>query len=198
MPGGKDPLAAVEERLVELIPQRVKTLGLRDPVYCLRIWYYGTDVGGDRVPTLTLVPDAARRRVLAEKGDKAPHYLWCADELCIGRRRDAVINDSTVAVLCRTWYAHLSDGVPETEQLRPMRKMVQRVAARLNHVDWSAHAPVTDDFVVFPADASHTYCADYQEMLASVPAGRIELLRSRRMLGTSQWYILSPVSKDEV
>ena len=62
--------------------------------------------------------------------------------------------------------------------------MVQRVSARLNDLPWSEYAPTTDDFVVFAADASHTYCADYEEMLASVPADRIELLRSRRMLGT--------------
>ena len=81
--------------------------------------------------------------------------------------------------------------------MRPFREMVQRVSARLNDLPWSEYAPTTDDFVVFAADASHTYCADHEEMLASVPAERIELLRSRRMLGTSNWYTLSTAAEDE-
>jgi hypothetical protein len=195
VPNGGNPLAAVEDQLVRLIPGRVRSLGVREPVYCLRVWYYGTDTGGDRVPSLTLCLDAARRNVLADKGNNAPHYLWCADELGVGRL-DAEIDDSGVAALCRGWYDHLPEDVPEAEQLRPMREMVQRVAARLNRLSWSSYAPVTDDFVVFAADASHTFCADYQELVASVPADRVELLRSRRMLGTREWYSLSTALGD--
>lgn len=194
-PNGADPLAAVENGLVGLIPRRVQALGLREPMYCLRVWYYGTDTGGDRVPSLTLCPEAARRKVLAKKGHKVPHYLWCADELGAGRR-DAEIGDPAVAAMCRRWYAHVPKELPEDEQLRPMREMVQRVATRLNHLSWSAYAPVTDDFVVFAADASHTFCADYEEMLASVPPERVALLRSRGMLGTREWYTLSTAAGD--
>ncbi len=193
---GHELLAALQERLIELIPQRVGALGIGEPVYCLRVWYYGTDVGGDRVPSLMLCPDAARRRVLAEKGDVAPHYLWCADEVCVGAYT-AEINDPTVSDLCRLWYQRPWGRRPEEVELRPFREMVQRVAARLNDLPWSEYAPTTDDFVVFAADASHTYCADYEEMLASVPAERIELLRSRRMLGNSNWYTLSRAAEDE-
>ena len=100
---GHELLAALQERLIELIPQRVRALGIGEPVYCLRVWYYGTDVGLDRVPSLMLCPDAARRRVLAEKGDVAPHYLSCADEVGAGAYT-AEINDPTVSDLCRLWY----------------------------------------------------------------------------------------------
>ena len=102
-PPGMNDSRRLQERLVELIPQRVGALGIVEPVYCLRVWYYGTDAGGDRVPSLMLCPDAARRRVLAEKGDAAPHYLWCADEVGAGAYT-AEINDPTVSDLCRLWY----------------------------------------------------------------------------------------------
>jgi hypothetical protein len=193
---GGEALAALQERLVELIPQRVGALGIGEPVYCLRVWYYGTDTGGDRVPSLMLCPDAVRRRVLAEKGDNAPHYLWCADEVCVGAYT-AEINDPTVSELCRLWYRRPWGRRPEEVELRPFREMVQRASARLNGLPWSKYAPTTDDFVVFAADASHTYCADYEEMLASVPAERIELLRSRRMLGDPDWYTLGTAAEDE-
>jgi hypothetical protein len=194
--GESETLVAIEDRLGELIPRRVKALGISEPVYCLRIWYYGTDTGGDRVPSLMFCTAAARRKVLAEKGDKVPHYLWCADEVCTGAYF-CMIDDPAVSALCRRWYDQPGDRRPETEELRPVREMVQRVAARLNGLPWSEYVPITDDFVVFAADASHAFCDDYGEMLASVPVERIELLRSRRMLGTVKWFTLSTVDQDD-
>jgi hypothetical protein len=193
---GHEILAALKERLVELIPQRVGALGLGEPVYCLRVWYYGTDAGGDGVPSLMLCPNTARRRMLAARGDEAPHYLCCADEVGVGSST-AEINELTASDLCRLWYRRPWGRRPEDVELRPFREMVQRVAARLSGLAWSEYAPTTDDFVVFAADASHTYCADYDEMRASVPAERIERLRSRRMLGDPDWYTLSAAAEDE-
>jgi hypothetical protein len=144
-----------------------------------------------------LSSDGRRREALAKRGESAPHYLWCADELS-GGDFSADIRDPSVTALCRRWYAQLSGRQTEEEELLPMRQMVQRVATRLNCLSWKEYVPVTDDFVVFPADASHTFCADYDEMMASVPADRIELLRSRKMLGTRYWYTLSTESEDDL
>jgi len=183
-------------RLVELIPRQVRALGISEPVYCLRIWYYWTDAGGDRVPSLMLCTDASRRKVLAEKGNEAPPYLWCADEVC-DRAYSSMIDDAAVAALCRRWYDRPWGRRPATDELTPVRDMVQRVAARKNGLPWSENVPTTVDFVVFAADASHTFCADYDEMLSSLPAARLELLRSRRMLGTVSWFTLSTVDECE-
>jgi hypothetical protein len=186
-------LVKAEERLVTLIPNRVKALGIREAVYCLRIWYYGTDTVGDRTPTLMLPKESLRRRLVAKKGPKVPHYLWCADELThIDWAYTVEIKDATVGDLCRKWYDYPWGRHPETEELRPAREMVQRVAKRLNILPWAKHVPVTDDFVVFAADGSHTFCNDYEEMQASVPNERIELLRTRRFLGTEPWWSLEP------
>jgi hypothetical protein len=197
--GGDDLLFRLEERLIALIPKRVAALGIREPVYSLRIWYYGTDVPSDeRVPSLMLPKEATRQSILSQRGPKAPHYLWCADELdtreqsYLGR-----IEDKELSALCRQWYDLERGSRPETEELRAIREMAQRVSARLNRIAWRSHAPVTDDFVVFPADGSHTFCADYEEMLASVPAERVDMLRARKLLGTGEWWTLSGVSEDE-
>jgi hypothetical protein len=131
--------------------------------------------------------------VLADKGKRAPHYLWCADECEEG---DGVIcatvTDATVSRLCRDWYRQLPKGsLPDDSALFPLREAIQRVAATLNRLDWQPYAPVTDDFVVIPADGTHSFCADYAEMLSSIPPDRLDLLRSRLFLGTEEWWELS-------
>jgi hypothetical protein len=192
-------LSRIEERLVALIPSHVAALGIREPVYCLRNWYYGTDMlPTERVPTLMLPKESTRQRVLSARGPKAPHYLWCADELS-SREHSYLggIEDEELSALCRKWYDQDWGRRPETEELRPIREMAQRVSAQLNRIAWHRYAPVTDDFVVFPADGSHTFCGDYEEMLASVPVERLDLLRARKLLGASTWWTLETASEED-
>jgi hypothetical protein len=190
---GPDLLRQLEEPLVTCIPKRVKALRLREPVYCLRIWFYGTDCVGEGIPSLTLKTESLRQRVLADKGKQAPHYLWCADECEDGAGViRATITNAAISRLCRNWYNQLPKGsLSDDSALVPLRVAIQRVAATLNRLDWQPYAPVTDDFVVFPADGSHSFCDDYAEMLATIPATRLDLLRSRRFLGTEDWWAVS-------
>lgn len=188
-------LETLEELLVKEIPRRVATLELRDPVYCLRIWYYGGDTDLGCPPSLMLPRESVRRTAQVEKGVKSPHFIWCADEL--GSWRDTTrsywveIENPTVSDLCSRWYTRMPalDWV-DSEDLPPFREMLQRVSARLNRIAWQQYANVTDDFVVFPADASHTFCADYDEMVASVPPERIEYFRAKGLLGPVEWWHL--------
>lgn len=197
---GPDPgLAQLEERLVKVIPSFVRAIGIDEPVYCLRIWYYGTDTAGDRTPSLMLPKESVRKQLAKEKGPKLPQYLWGADELHQDWRFEARIKDATAAYLCRQWFDHSrSDEGPETEELRPLREMVQRVAKRLNDLPWAESIPVTSDFVVFAADASHTFCDDYGEMTASVPPGRIELLRKNGWLAHDPWWSFDPKDAETI
>lgn len=79
---GQEILKRLEELLVAAIPARVERLAIADPVYCLRVWYFGTDVmPEERTPSLMLPKEAWRRQVLAERGEKVPQYLWCPDEI---------------------------------------------------------------------------------------------------------------------
>jgi hypothetical protein len=190
---GSALLRQLEETLVTSIPPRVKAVRLREPVYCLRIWFYGTDAVGGRTPSLTLKTDSLRQKVLKDKGKRAPHYLWCADECEDGDGViHATITDAAVSRLCRDWYHQLpGSSLSDDSSLVPLRETIQRVAAALNRLDWQPYAPVTDDFVVIPADGSHSFCDDYAEMIASVPPARLDLLRSRSFLGTDEWWELS-------
>jgi hypothetical protein len=178
-------LQQIEDLLVAAIPERVRTLGIKEPVYCLRIWYHGTDTEGDRVPSLLLVKESVRRKLIAEKGKPGLDYIWVADELTYPDwMYSAEIEDPRIARLCWKWCSRrLPEDIEEEEELGPMRATVQRVAARLNQLDWGQYTQATDDFVIFPADSSHTFCDDYGDMIASVPAPGIELLRSRDLLG---------------
>lgn len=125
--------------------------------------------------------------VLSEKGSEAAHYLWCADEMDTGDKSLwAKIENGLIIESCRMWYrlryADPDDGMTQQEALRPFREMLQRACGRLNLLDWKGIAAVTEDFVVFPADWSHMFCDDYGDMLASVPAAKIEVLRRRSVI----------------
>jgi hypothetical protein len=191
-------LAGIEEVLVLAIPQRVKALAINEAVYCLRIWWYGTDMPGDRTPSLTLAKESYRQLMVAVKGDKAPYYIWSADEIDSFDDREASafraeIANPPTAKLVASWYAQMPDrGWPDDADLIPLQTMVRRVATRLNRLRWADYASVTDDFVVMAADGSHSLIDVYGDMLASVPQERIEQLRSRRLLGTDPWWSLVP------
>jgi hypothetical protein len=185
-------LIEAEEMLVKQTPPLVQSIGIREPVYCLRIWYYGSDVVDDRVPDVMLPKESVRAHALAHRGETAPTYIWGADELLdndLSYR--ARFQDRTLCSLFDRWFKLIDRELPEgPDELLPLQKMTQRIATRLNGLDWKQYAKVTDDFIVFAADGSHNYCDDYAEMVASVPAQTIALLRSQRMLGTDPWWKL--------
>ena len=96
----------------------------------------------------------------------------------------AEIKDQKIVEYCKSWYRRKSESEwIAYNDLPPFREMLQRVSAKLNTMPWKQMANVTEDFVVFPADASHTFSADYEEMVASIPVERIESFRERKLLG---------------
>jgi hypothetical protein len=185
-------LNELERLLLASIPKHVGNLRIREPMYCLRLWYYGSDTPAEFLTfRLTLKSSALRSRLVSEKGAEAPHYLWCADEV---ERGEGVINsdltDPQIVKYYRRWMkiAFSVAGRPGSSRLAPLREMAQRVATALNKIDWAPACAVTDDFVVFPADGSHTFLADFDELTSCVSTDRIELLRNRKYLGTREWY----------
>jgi hypothetical protein len=201
-------LARLEELLPVLIPRVVKRLQIKTPIYSLRIIFYGTDVmPEDRSTSLLLVKEAYRQSVLQTRGDMVPTYLWSTGEFDsldgeLGPIR-ANITDPEVASLVGAWF----DAQPETElpsdgDLEPFHQMLQRVARKLNGLDWRPAAPVTEDFTVLPTDATFSLgVGDYDEMVACLPAKRIEEFRERGLLGRETWWTLgdpSTYGNDEV
>ncbi len=179
-------LSKIEKILVAEIPKAVKAAKVKEQVYCLRIWYNGTDMDETAVPSLMLVKESARKTFLKKRPKEALYYVWGADEqqdeeysITIELSNDKLLDHYGV------WYEHLCE-LEDDEELQPFREMTQRVALQLNALDWTTILPVTDDFIVFPADGSHTFCDDLGDMAASVPKPRLKLLQSRKLLESAK------------
>ncbi|AMV20806.1 hypothetical protein [Planctomyces sp. SH-PL14] len=176
-----DVLRRIEAILIETIPAAIQAARLSEPVYCLRIWYNGTDSDSDAIPWLMPVKEVTRQAILKKAKGRFPEGIWLADELTnVGQAFNVDIKNAELTEQYGLWYEHLAEQDDE-EDLQLFREMVQRVSAALNRLDWSALAPVTDDFVVFPADGSHTFGDDLEDLRASVPADRLQLLKSRKL-----------------
>jgi hypothetical protein len=179
--------------LVEAVPRAVQKACYSEPVYCLRVYYDSIDMPEEGYATrLRLINEESRARVLASKGSSAPYYLWCADETDSTKEHGPNIlldDDPKIAKLCGQIYERLCDD--EEENLPLLRGAIQEVCRALNRLDWRPYCQATDDFVVFPADGSHTFYDDYGDLVASVPVERVELLHSRGMLGPAdRWDML--------
>jgi hypothetical protein len=175
-------LAQLEDLLVSEIPRAVKAAKIAEPVYCLRIWYNGTDSPSDAVPWLMLVKESTRQQLFTERGAGAIETIWLADELTLpGQAFNVHLSEKRLENLYAKWYQYLCD-VEDDEELQPFREMVQRVARKLNALRWQELALVTDDFVVFPADGSHTFWDDFGDMMAGISPEQLATLRSRNLI----------------
>lgn len=183
----KSTLAQLEKLLVREIPAAVQAANLTEPVYCARIWYNGTESDEDAVPWLMLVKESARRKFIEKQGEEhAPYYIWGADEVsCPAQAFQVHLSHERLQDLYSTWYQYLSN-VDDDDELQPFREMIQQVSRTLNELDWKSIAPVTDDFVVAPADGSHTFCDDLGDVLASVTPRQLELLQSRKLIPSEE------------
>lgn len=183
MPADPQPiLDQIEEVLVADIPAAVRAAAVGERVYCLRVWYNGIDSDDTAVPWLMLVKETARRRFLADHGEQAVYYVWGADEATSFEKSFYVqLPNPRLAELYRRWHDHLSFD-DEAGSLRPFREMMQAVCRRLNRLDWEALAPVTDDFVVFPADGAHLFMNDPAELAASITTDQRDRLEARGLL----------------
>lgn len=175
-------LAQIEELLVTETPTAVKSAKIKDPVYCLRIWYYGTSSSGNAVPSLMLVKESTRRDFLANDKSNALHKIWCADEVTNpGQAIQIELASPKLQSPYAKWYQYLCD-VENDEELKHLRNVVQRAARKLNVLNWKEFAPVTDDFVVFPADGAHTFFDDRGDLSASATPEQLKMLRSKELL----------------
>lgn len=167
----KAALKQIEDVLVAAVPDAVKRAKITEPVCCLRIWYNGTDSSEEAIPHLLLVKESTRQKFLKEHSDNPiilSEYLWSADEATFkGMSYDVNLPDADLLKPYKIWYGYLCE-MEEDEELQPFREMVQRVSKKLNQLDWKPIIPATDDFVVFPADGSHTFCDDLGDLQASI------------------------------
>jgi hypothetical protein len=188
------PFESLVPLLVDAIPQAVASLELTKPVCAVRIYYYDTHAPRTYLVLKTVSADC-RAQALAGKGRKAPYYLWGSGERC----GDGQVELPGKSVPGRAQgqltklFEEIYDRLCKDEDANMVlfRKALQQVARELNSKDWASVCPVTDDFVVAPADGSTHFGNEYQDIAESVQAKRLALLRSRGFLGPSEmWYQL--------
>ena len=181
-PNPESILKQIETLLITEVPLSVKAARVKEPMYCLRIWYNGTDSSSDAAPYGMLIKESARKAHIA-KEYWHPGDLWMADEWTYPEKsKDIHVANPQLGQLYQTWYQCLCAN--EAERLPLFRQMTQRVSRKLNLINWQSLLPVTDDFVVFPADGSHNYMDDVGDLLASISPAQEKLLRSRNLIPT--------------
>jgi hypothetical protein len=185
-----DALDSLVPLLVMAIPKAIGSLKLAKPVCIVRIYYYDTHAPCTYL-SLRTVSAGCRAQVLASKGRDAPFYIWGSGEECgdghvdLPLERPSGKTEKQIATLFQQIYDSLFED--EEENMVAFRQMLQQVARELNAKDWKKVCPVTDDFGVLPADGSqHFGGEDYEDLVESVPAERLDLLRSRRFLGPGE------------
>ena len=178
----KTLLADAEEILVREIPPAIQKLKLSQPVYALLLKFTGVDTDVTGYPPPLLLPTAAVREKIFQ--DKTPaealYFCWSIADL--------VGFDGVSSTACE--HTELDEKLQTIFQLTinkssssyaQVRKMYQRVCARLNALDWSHIMPTTDDFIIFPTD-DHGEMDPKKDLLASVPHDKLTLLMERKRI----------------
>ncbi len=170
-------LRQTEDLLVAEIPRAIRAAKVREVVYGLLVQFTGVDTDLDGfAPPLFLPTEALRRRLLAEHPKDAAWYPWAVPEW---------ENDpAAVRVTCH--HPTLDEKLHLIFQLTvvqagnygPVRKMFQRVCARLNARPWKGILKTTDDFIVIPFDP-HGELDARVDLKASVPVEKLRLLMDR-------------------
>jgi hypothetical protein len=166
----KSLLQEAEEMLVAEIPRTIRAAKVKETVYGLLVQFTGVDTDPcGFAPPLFLPSESLRSRLLTEHPKDAAWYLWAVPEW---------EEDAGVVTLARKHPA-LDEKLHQIFQLTvvqasptnygPVRKMFQRVCARLNAFNWPPILKTTDDFIVLPFDP-HGELDAAADLKASVPA----------------------------
>jgi len=179
----KSLLQQVEDMLVTEIPKSIRSTKIAEPVYGLLIQFTGvdTDLSG-YAPPMFLPTEGLRRRLLAEHPKDAAWYPWAVAEWESdpGAVRVAWKNAAIDEKLHLIFQLTVVQASPTN--YGPVRKMFQRVCARLNALSWQGILKTTDDFVVIPFDTHGEFDMDV-DLKASVPVERLRLLMESGYIG---------------
>jgi hypothetical protein len=178
----KSLLQEAEDMLVADIPRTVKAAKGRQTVYGLLVQYTGVDTDpGGFAPPLFLPSEGLRERLLREH-PKDPNYLWAAAEWESdpGAVRLACQNTGLDEKLHLIF--QLTVVQPSPPNYGPVRKMFQRVCARLNALTWKGLLKTTDDFIVVPFDP-HGEIDWNADLKACVPVEKLRVLMERGHVG---------------
>jgi len=137
----------VRARLLALVPQRVASAGIREPIYCVALAYDGE--GDDALPPLIGIGlDSERQRWKAEHGKKARQWVWNPAEFQHYEKDYTQLEDDALEDACD----YLNGKMAETGSAAPAIKLLVEVAAELNKSPWPKTVRRTTDFAVYAVD----------------------------------------------
>ena len=173
-------LSNIEDALVADIPAAVGNTFFMEPLYAILIdyfhWTFMPTLDLEASPPLVVAAPVSVRRAIVDGHKYADCVQWDAGYVVEidGSIRLQLPRDG-MAANCSDFYRNIDE---DDERPGPM---LQRVAARLNSVNWHSITSVTDDFIVCLQD-SHGEHDNQKDIDACVPPDRISLLRSRKLL----------------
>jgi hypothetical protein len=176
-------LRRAEDLLVAEIPKTIRAARVRQRVYALLLQYTGVDTDPcGYAPPMFLAPEGLRRRLLAEHPGDPAWALWAvpeweSDPAVVRVTCEDAALDETLRLIFQLTVVRASPT-----NYGPVRKMFQRVCARLNAFDWKGTLKTTDDFVAVPFD-THGEMDTKADLKACVPAERLCLLMDRGFVG---------------
>jgi hypothetical protein len=179
----KSLLQQAEDMLVAEIPKAIKAAKVRETVYGLLIQFTGFDTDPTGfAPPMFLGTEGLRERTLARhpKDFAWRHWAvpeWESDPGCVRVACKNAVLDEKLHLIFQLTVVQASPT-----NYGPVRKMFQRVCARLNTLTWNGILKTTDDFVVIPFD-THGELDMKADMKACVPAEKLKLLMERGLIG---------------
>lgn len=160
----------IEELLLQRIPDVLKSASTIDPLYCVFIVYCSS--GWTLRPTLCLAKEADRKQFDLGEGEFDTERMWFPSELPDATWLD--LDDPTLAERWNLFYQLMGTA----EDFEHCPRMLQRVALRLNGMDWNGIFRHTDDFVFTASDTENEI--DYRDDLKnSIPLALQALLQKR-------------------
>jgi len=166
----------VEDRLVEMLPKLVHERAGDEPIYCLVLHYHsewpmpptvGVGLERERLAWIDSIEDVQTLRMT----------VWNPAEF--GNYRDGTVAWDLSAI--DPELARALRAIPDSESAAEQaRATLNRAARRLQELDWSSIASVTDDFVVVAVDHELTHLQD--NFRHSVPAAVRKTLSGRALI----------------
>ncbi len=174
--------------LINEVPLLIKKLDIGEPIWCVRLYYFDTNVDGDSFGIeIRCLTDKPKLEVVKEKRPiDIPYYLWSPTS-GVGNRIPRPGNGIQVIYLRN--YAEFSkhfDDIhkefsdSEQDTMVKQREVVRKAAKILNSSKWPKEIQLTNDFVVLPGDGNNYFDSDYTEDFeVCVSTKKIELLKTK-------------------
>jgi hypothetical protein len=192
---------SVDQLITEAVPiladevcATAMRLRVSSPMFRLKFWYYDTHAPCCYFLAHGLTA-ADRDDSLRHDGINAGYNIWDQTgsiEFDIG---DLSERETPSKAFMAKAYEYMSMDRNErnaaglTDDALVMSRLIaQRLSWHLNQLNWQKVCSVTDDFIVYAQNGTDYGCDCYEDIVASVPGQKLELLRQRGFMGQGDRY----------